>query len=250
MAAATVAIVRGVAATTTFHVATATNATGAGAARSSDHGDAVDGWRWRWRWWRRRRNDPRSAHGYTSTIKMNFNYAPGIGQQIVQTSHEDVADGYHGGHVHDAARRSPVEPVPAALGHHRQRPEQRGIHRRAVDLAVLNDAWDMGQRRQRGSRAGLLSASWSFTSFPLKPNTQYFLNIMGDSPLSVKLTASKPPHVRWFAKPCASGSFDFLFRNRHVTPLSPLPSSASLHLRLRARPRPTCRRTSSCSRAA
>ncbi len=38
-------------------------------------------------------------------------------------------------------------------------------------------------------KSGLLSASWSFNSYQLKPNTQYFVNITGDSPLSVKLLA-------------------------------------------------------------
>jgi hypothetical protein len=70
-------------------------------------------------------------------------------------------------------------------GHHRQRPEQRGIHRHAID-PPCSTTRDMGQRRQLGQDRPAERVV-EFHSFPLKPNTQYFLNILGDS-LSVKLT--------------------------------------------------------------
>ncbi len=122
-----------------------------------------------------------TCDGYTGTIKMNFNYVPGS-PQVVQTSQGMLPT--------DIMVATFTTPATIASGY------GAGGTIVITDNAQ-NSSGFIGSLSTTpctftsNVKSGLLSASWSFTStaYHLQPNTQYFLNIKGDSPLSVKLLA-------------------------------------------------------------
>jgi len=168
--ASTSQIVQGVAATTTF-TATASNATGAGPTLSKTvtlgsgggGGGAGGGG-----------GSIPNCNGYTSTIKMTFNYVPGSGQ-IVQTS--------QGMSPTDIMVVSFTTPANIAGG--TGAGATLGITDNAQNSSGFVGSFSTTPCTFTSKvKAGLLSASWSLS---LLPNTTYYLNITGDSPLSVKL---------------------------------------------------------------
>ena len=118
---------------------------------------------------------------------MNFNYVPSTGQ-IIQTS-----QGMSPGDILVATFTTPAT-IASGTGaggglNFTDNYEQLGtIGSLSTRPCSFNaGTWPAGDV----IKSGQLSAAWSFTSFHLAPNTQYFLNIKSDSstPLSVKLTA-------------------------------------------------------------
>jgi len=163
--------VQGVAATTTF-TATATNATGAGPTKSatvtlSTGGGGGGG------------GAGIKCTGYNSTIVMNFNYLAD-GKQYVQTS-----NGMSAGDIMVATFTTPAT-IASGYGAN----GTLGITDNAQNSGgFIGSLSETPCTFTSNVKSGLLSASWSFNTYKLKPNTQYFLNITGDSPLSVKLLA-------------------------------------------------------------
>jgi hypothetical protein len=121
-----------------------------------------------------------SSAGFASTIVMNFNYVPGAGQ-VVKTS--------NGMSTSDILVATFTTPATIAGG--------TGS---GASIVITDNAANSGGFVASLSttpctftsnlKGGLLSASWSnLGNIPLQPNTQYFVNIKGDSALSVKLLA-------------------------------------------------------------
>jgi hypothetical protein len=122
-----------------------------------------------------------TCDGYSSTIVMPFNYVPGSGQ-VVKTS--------NGMSSSDIMVATFTTPATIANG------TGSGGTLTITDNSLYQPGF-IGSLSTTpctftsNVKSGNLSASWNFTStaYNLKPNTQYFLNIKGSSPLSVKLLA-------------------------------------------------------------
>jgi hypothetical protein len=172
-----------VSATTTFSV-TATNATGPGPTRSatvtlSTGGGGGGGG-----------GAAISCPGYNNTIVMNLNYVPSSGQIL------KAYDGLKSGDIMVATFTTPAT---IAGGYGQNGLVGAGANNYATSGRGFNATFSTTPCSTTyttswpGSKpkGGLLgqSVSWQFNTYKLAPNTTYYVNITGDVPVDVSLTA-------------------------------------------------------------
>lgn len=120
-----------------------------------------------------------SCAGFTNTLNMQFDYVPGTGQKVQTTQGMSTTDVL-------VVRFTTPATIAGGTG--------AGGTLQITDNAQ-NSSGFVGSLSTTpctftsNVKSGLLSASWGFSNYPLKPNTQFFVNIKGDSALSVKLLA-------------------------------------------------------------